>query len=346
MRVAEYMATCLTDPISGYYVTREPFGRDGDFTTAPEVSQMFGELIGLWAVAVWQELGEPDRFVLAELGPGRGVLIADALRAAAVRPGFAAAAEIALLEISPALRAKQEAALAGLAEPVFVDHIDALPEGPLIAIANEFFDALPIRQFVHQDDGWAERMVGIGDDGNLTFGRGPRVDLQWQSAGGPEAAMPPPEASSVLEIRPAGEAIVESLATRIVANGGAALAIDYGHLAPDYGDTLQAIFQQQYDDPLAHPGEADLTAHVDFSALAAAAAAAGAPPRPVLEQGALLARLGITERAKQLAEGKDDDTREAIAIALARLVDEDQMGRLFKAMAFAPPGFAVPAFDR
>jgi len=346
MSVAEYMATCLTDPTDGYYTTREPFGRSGDFVTAPEVSQMFGELIGLWCVATWQQLGEPERFVLAELGPGRGTLIADALRAASVRPSFAAAADIALLEVSPALREKQQAALAGLAEPYFVESVDEIPGGPLIVIANEFFDALPIRQFVHADGQWAERMVGIDDDGKLVFGRGGRVELEWQAAGGSSAAIPPPEPGSVLEIRPSGEAIAEALGARIAAEGGAALVVDYGHITPDYGDTLQAIYHQNYDDPLAHPGEADLTSHVDFSALAAAAAAAGAPPRPVLEQGALLARLGITERAQQLAEDKDDATREAIAAALARLVDEDQMGRLFKAMAFAPPDFAVPAFDQ
>lgn len=345
MSVAEYMATCLSDPQDGYYMGHDPFGRGGDFITAPEISQVFGELIGLWCVATWQELGSPERFVLAELGPGRGTLMADALRAAQLRPGFGESAELVFLEISPTLRDIQQRSLSGLADPIWVDQVDDIPDGPLIVIANEFFDALPIRQFIHDDGHWAERMVGVDDDGKLIFGRGPRVELEWRGEDGPDAGVPDPRPGSVLEIRPAGEAIVETLAGRMAAEGGAGLVIDYGHLAPGLGDTLQAIYHQTQDDPLAHPGEADLTSHVDFAALAAAALSAGAPPRTPLEQGALLARLGILERAKQLAEDKETPVREMIAAAVERLVSEEQMGRLFKALAFAPPGIAVPAFD-
>ncbi len=372
MTVAEYMAACLGDPEHGYYMRREPFGRGGDFITAPEISQIFGELIGAWAAATWEAMGRPSPFILAELGPGRGTLTADLIRAARVRPEFGAAVNLHLVESSPRLRTAQGETLAraGLAA-TWHDRIESPPAGPLILVANEFFDALPIRQFVRTEAGWAERMVGVDADGRLAFGLraseqlptsfrrkpesiagGPtwpavgdkRHGLRWTpaSAGVTERSAPEGE---ILETSPAAAAIMSEVASRIAKDGGAALIIDYGYASPAFGDTLQAVRHHRYDDPLAAPGEADLTAHVDFAALARAASEAGARPRPVTTQGELLARLGIAARAERLSRDKDAATRAAIASAAARLTAPEAMGELFKVLAVSKPDLALPAFD-
>ena len=336
--VADYMALALGDPEHGYYMAREPFGRAGDFVTAPEVSQVFGELIGLWAVATFEAMGAPQRFVLAELGPGRGTLTADLIRAARLRPAFLTAAEIHLVESSPRLRAIQKATL-GDVRATWHDTIATLPGGPAIVVANEFFDALPVRQYVRTEVGWAERMVGLDEAGRLAFGLRPLPDA---AAPAPVAAT---EVGAVLEVSPASTAIMAMLAGRIAAEGGALLAIDYGYEGPAFGDTLQAVQGHRYADALAEPGAADLTAHVDFAALARAAAAAGARPRPLVSQGDFLARLGIAARAERLAAGKDAAAREAITAAVNRLVAPEAMGRLFKVLAASDSGLALPAFD-
>jgi NADH dehydrogenase [ubiquinone] 1 alpha subcomplex assembly factor 7 len=339
MTIAEYMAACLGDPQDGYYTTRDPFGRGGDFITAPEVSQMFGELIGAWGAATWLAMGRPARFILAELGPGRGTLMADALRAARAAPGFGEAAEIHLVETSPRLRAVQEATLAKAgAQATWHDRVADIPVGPMILIANEFFDALPIRQLIHTVDGWAERMVGLAADGDLAFGLRP---IGQPGKGAPEAAW----RGAFGEISPAGGAIVAEIAARLVAEGGAALIVDYGYDGSGGGDTLQAVRRHQFDDPLAAPGEADLTTHVDFAALRGAASAAGAAVRPLVGQGAFLMRLGLAERAAVLARGKDAATQGAISAAVERLAGEGAMGTLFKVLALSAPGLALPAFD-
>jgi NADH dehydrogenase [ubiquinone] 1 alpha subcomplex assembly factor 7 len=386
--IADYMAACLGDPEHGYYMRREPFGRGGDFTTAPEISQIFGELLGLWAVAVWQAMGAPSPVALAELGPGRGTLMADAMRATCIRPAFGTAADIHLVETSPRLQAVQRQTLAGL-DPAWCLRVEDLPAGPMILIANEFFDALPIRQFVRSNGGWAERMIGIGADGGLGFGLRPAMPVTpylpscspHPSSYGeakprpedphpqgirrvPESGPPlnPPIKSGegddnrglgptvcneevVREISPAALAIVETLSGRLMRDGGAALIIDYGHTEPGFGDTLQAVRHHHYDDVLAAPGESDLTAHVDFAALSAGAAKAGAFARPVLTQGEFLRRIGIAERAEALARGKDQATRSAIGSAVARLVEPRAMGELFKVLAISSPGLALPGFD-
>jgi SAM-dependent MidA family methyltransferase len=438
--VADYMALCLGDPEHGYYMAREPFGRSGDFVTAPEVSQVFGELIGVWAVATFEAMGSPSSFVLAELGPGRGTLIADLYRAARLRPSFLDAARVHLVETSPRLRAVQEATLSGVPVAWHAD-VASLPSGPAIVIANEFFDALPIRQYVRSRTGWAERMVGLDDSGRLKFGlrplpagsvgevrdtaadptsplplwerdrvRGSDVssesddsfksgdltpspappafagvrDLSHEGRGGPAspAASPPSpsprrkpgsiagvsagpdhppsrqglrwtpafagvteEEPDILETSPAATAIISALASRIAAEGGAALIIDYGYEGPAFGDTLQAVRGHAYADPLAEPGAADLTAHIDFGALARAATEAGASPRSLVTQGEFLGRLGIAARATRLAAGKDAQTREAVAAAVHRLVAPDAMGDLFKVLALSQSGLALPAFD-
>lgn len=341
--VADYMAMCLGDPEYGYYMAREPFGRGGDFVTAPEVSQVFGELIGLWAISTWTAIGSPPSLVLAELGPGRGTLMADLLRAARVRPAFLAAAEVHLVETSPRLRAVQEATLAGH-RVNWHAAMDTLPPGPAIVVANEFFDALPIRQYVRGREDWAERMVGLDGEGRLAFGLRP-VD-----GAAPSLPSLPADggavAQAVVEVSPAATAIMGASAGRVAKEGGAFLAIDYGYEGPAFGDTLQAVRRHAFADPLADPGEADLTAHVDFGALAMAATDEGARAWPLLTQGAFLSRLGIAARAERLAAGKDAATTAAIAAAVRRLTAPDAMGTLFKVLGVSQSGLAaLPGFD-
>ncbi len=378
--VADYMAACLGDPDHGYYVSREPFGRGGDFITAPEVSQMFGELIGAWSVLTWEAMGAPSPFALAELGPGRGTLMADLLRATRVRPAFGEAARVHLVETSPRLREVQQARLTGSGvKATWHERIDDLPTGPLIVIANEFFDALPIRQFVRTAKGWAERMVGVDDLGRLAFGLRPMAmpvyddplgaatlsasssakadDRDLWAATSSRMSQPivsgPPvkpeddnaEAAKVLETSPAATAIVGTLSERLARYGGAALIIDYGYEGPAVGDTLQAVRRHRHDDPLAAPGEADLTAHVDFAALAGAADGAGGVARRLTTQGAFLTRLGIVERAARLGEGKDSETKASLQSAVDRLCGRQTMGDLFKVLAVAQPGLVLPVFD-
>ena len=335
--VADFMALCLADPDHGYYMRREPFGRAGDFVTAPEVSQIFGELVGIWAVAVWEMMGGPRPFVLAELGPGRGTMMADILRTAKIKPAFLKAADIHLLEISPRLREVQRATLGATGMAIhWHTRLDDLPRAPAIIIANEFFDALPVRQFQWSDKQWSERMVGLNADGVLAYGLEP-VEQRALSVTLPEGA--------VIEASPAGKAAMASIGGRLAAHGGAALVVDYGSADPGHGNTLQAVREHKYVDPLAEPGEADLTAHVDFPALARAAEAAGAKARAVMRQGEFLIRLGLVDRANVLGRGKDRKTRDAIAAAIERLAGPKAMGDLFKVLAISHPTLKLPVFD-
>jgi SAM-dependent MidA family methyltransferase len=333
MRLDRFMALCLGHPDHGYYMTAEPFGEAGDFTTAPEISQMTGELIGLWAAQLWQEIGRPAPLRLVELGPGRGTLMADALRAARLVPGFRDAAEVWLVETSPRLRALQRAAVPAARH---ANTLDAVPPGPMLLIANEFFDALPIRQFHCHGGHWRERQVGLDGD-RLVWGLGPAAgDLPDEA---PEDA--------VLERCPAGEAVAAQIGTRLKAAGGAALILDYGAEPPAHGggDTLQALRKHAPADPLAAPGQADLTAHVDFTALGAALRAGGAAVAPLLTQGDFLGRLGIAARAEALARAHPDRAAD-VAAQRHRLTAPDQMGTLFKALAATGPGQpAPPAFE-
>ncbi|TPE51509.1 class I SAM-dependent methyltransferase [Amaricoccus solimangrovi] len=336
MPLDEYMALCLGHPEHGYYATRDPLGAAGDFTTAPEISQMFGELVGAWLAEVWRGQGAPARFVLAELGPGRGTLMRDALRVASRLPGFAEAAELWLVETSPALRARQAETLAGHG-PNWAARVEELPAGPLYLVANEFFDALPARQFRRADMAWLERLVERAGPG-LAFRWGPpRAE--------PELARRFPLApdGAVVECCPAAEAIAGAVGARIASAGGAALVIDYGAW-DGTGDTLQALRAHDSVDPLAEPGAADLTTHVRFRALAEAAgpvAVAG----PVA-QGVFLERLGITARANALARGRDAGGVAAIAAAHRRLTHPDEMGNLFRVLGFAPSNSApLPGLD-
>lgn len=332
--VADYMAECLLHPEHGYYATREPFGQGGDFVTAPEVSQIFGELLGLGLVQAWADQGAQAPAVLAELGPGRGTLMADMLRAARVLPAFGAAAGVHLVEASARLRAVQAARLAG-ARPVWHDSADSLPEAPLFLVANEFFDALPVRQFLRTPGGWSERMVGLSG-GRLAFGQAPAAPLAALAH-----RLDDTRPGDVVELCPAAPGIMAAVAGRIARHGGAALIVDYGGWR-SLGDTLQALREQAFDDPLAHPGEADLTAHVDFEPLARAATPAGAAVSRLVPQGALLERLGIAARVARLARDLGPEGREALEAAHRRLTDPQEMGTLFQALAVFPPGAAPP----
>lgn len=341
MPVSRYMALALGHPRHGYYMTRDPLGAPGDFTTAPEISQMFGELIGLWAVAAWQQMGVPDPFRLIELGPGRGTLMADALRAARLVPAFGAAARLHLVETSPVLRQSQARALP-TAGPHWHDRIEDVPDGPALIIANEFFDALPVDQYVFRNGKWHERRVGLDADRRLAFGLDPAPS---RAAAAFATHLPPPGEGAVLEHMQSGAA--RALAARLAAQGGAALVIDYGH-AGGYGDTLQALARHLFADPLEAPGTADITAHVDFSALARIAVAAGLKAFGPLEQGGFLARLGIEARAARLKRDAPEATRAAVDAAARRLAGtgDGEMGRLFKVLVLAHPALgAPPAFD-
>jgi NADH dehydrogenase [ubiquinone] 1 alpha subcomplex assembly factor 7 len=301
-----------------YYATHDPFA---DFTTAPEITQAFGEVLGAWAAVTWQAMGCPDPVILAEAGPGRGTLMADALRAVArVAPAFRAALRLHLVETSPRLRAIQAAALPGA---TWHDDLDALPPGPMILLANEFLDALPIRQFVHRDGVWMERFVADG---------------VWVEQ--PAAPSLPAEAApgEVREMR--DPVLATSLGARLRGQGGAALFLDYGPAASGPGDSLQALCGGKPADPLGTPGAADLTAHVDFAAFAVAA---GVPAHGPLPQGKFLTRLGLFQRIDRLARTQPPRRAMAMIEAGRRLAEPDRMGALFKAMALTHPDLPIPA---
>jgi SAM-dependent MidA family methyltransferase len=308
-----------------YYATRDPLGTGGDFTTAPEISQMFGELVGLWLADLWDRAGRPGGACYVELGPGRGTLAADALRAmarAGLRP------PVHLVETSPVLRRAQEDRVPAA---TWHSEVSSLPEGvPLLVVANEFFDALPVHQLVTTERGWCERMV-THRDGRFVPVPGPLRGSRGQAAPG-----------TVRETSPAGVAVVRQIASLIARKGGAALIIDYGHECSAAGETLQAVAAHEYADPWAEPGERDLTAHVDFQALGEAAAGEGVRVVGPREQGAWLEALGIEVRAETLARAAPERAEE-VASARRRLTAPEEMGRLFKTMALVAPGWPEPA---
>lgn len=337
--VSEYMAACLFDPQDGYYTAREPFGAEGDFTTAPEISQMFGELLAVWAWSAWTANGKPVPSVLAEIGPGRGTLMADMLRTLGhLDPSFVTLTRVAMIEASPRLTEIQRGKLAaGRARPTWYQDISALPALPLVIVGNELFDALPMRQFVRTSQGWRERMIALDGEGRLTFATG---------MGGLDPALLPADAAdapegAIFEAAPAREALMDTIASRIANHGGAGIFIDYGHVQPGIGDTLQAMRGHRFDDALAHPGRADLTSHVDFAALAAVARGHGLETR-FMTQGEFLIGMGLLERAGALGANCDAATRERLQGEVERLAAPDAMGTLFKVLTIAPKGIAVP----
>jgi SAM-dependent MidA family methyltransferase len=344
--VPEFFTRCLHDPRDGYYAMRPDLGAGGDFITAPLVSQMFGELIGLWAVETWTRMGRPAPFRLVEMGPGDGTLISDLLRAGRLEPAFLAAAEVWLVEVSEPLRAKQAARLGE--GPRWVGRLDEVPAGaPMILVANELLDCLPARQFVRTEGGWAERVIGLGEDGELAFGlRG-----LGKSAGAEITPLPHPTPNEgegsigqIYESSPAQAALASDIAHRLVTDGGAALLIDYGRDAPEAGDTLQALRNHAKVDPLKTAGLADLTVWADFPSVVAAAREAGAKAGPILTQGEFLRALGIEQRAQALSTARPDRA-DQIGRQLDRLVGEAQMGALFKVACLAAPDLSPPLFE-
>lgn len=332
--LADYMAECLFHPSYGYYTTRPPFGTEGDFTTSPEISQMFGELVGLSLAQYWMDMGK-KRSVLVELGPGRGTLMSDIWRATRGVPGFHASVRIVMLEASPRLRDLQRQTLVDC--PVeWIERIDQLPEEPMLLVANEFFDALPIRQFSRCPSGWQEILVGLVGD-QLTLGKGAPAQF-------PALAhrLGDTVDGEIVEICPALASIAKTIGSRITTHGGTALIFDYGGWR-SRGDTFQAIERHKFAQPLENPGLADLTAHVDFEALAQAARPA---EHRYATQGQVLAALGIDQRAAVLAARLQGEARQSHLNAYHRLTHPSEMGSLFKVLALyhpdmpPPPGFA------
>lgn len=345
MSLERFMMLSALHARHGYYQTKMPFGTRGDFITAPEIHQMFGELLGLWAAEVWHALGAPARLNLIELGPGRGTLMMDVLRAARVVPEFRQALDVHLVEASEMLRQEQRRTLA--AEEIAItwhEDIEALPRGPMIVLANEFFDALPVRHYVKGRDGWHERLIGLDAEGKLCFGLSPGAEPALASDA---------QEGEIVEIGIIAQRLMSQLADHVARDEGAALIIDYGHVATQAGETLQAVRGHAYADPLAAPGEADITVHVDFAALAKAARAAGADAHGPVTQGLFLSRLGIFQRAEALKRRADAGQATAIDSALARLAmpgpvtgPKASMAELFKVLAVTTPGLPVPpGFD-
>ena len=335
MPVWRYMELCLMHPQHGYYLSRDPLGREGDFTTSPEVSQMFGELLGLWSASIWKAMGSPPALRLIELGPGRGTMMADALRALRVLPPLYQSLSVHLVEVNPMLRERQYATLSGVHDITWHESIDEVPEGPAVILANEYFDVLPIHQMVRRETGWHERTVGIDANDRLYFAAAAEPTPHFEVLLPPLVRAAP--LGAVFEWRPDTE--IMKLATRVRDQDGAALIIDYGHLRSDAGDTFQAIARHSFVDPLKNPGEADVTAHVDFQALARAAEDVGARVHGPVTQGDFLKRLGVEARAAGLMAKATPEVSADIAGALRRLTDSGRggMGSMFKVMAVSDP---------
>ncbi len=331
--VAEYMSLAA----EAYYKNKDPFGAAGDFTTAPEISQMFGEMIGAWLVDVWLQMGRPENVKLVELGPGRGTLAADIMRTISAWPDFRSVVSLHLVETSPRLRDVQAVALKGI-RAGWYDSFSEVPEGLCFVVANEFFDALPVHQFKKTAGGWQERCVGYDAEKNAFLFTTTPLDFDITGMM-PEEFMEAP-AGSIFEISPASLGIIDEISQRLKRCGGAALILDYGHALPGLGDTLQAVSQHRYADVLEAPGERDITAHVDFGTLATVAGQSAAVAGPVT-QGQFLIAVGIEARAEKLGENATDKQRRDIMSALCRLVAPQAMGRLFKVMALTPKAATI-----
>ena len=344
MSIAAFMTEALFDPRDGYYATKDPIGAGADFITAPEISQMFGELMGLWAAQSWMDMGKPAAFQLVELGPGRGTMMAEALRAARTVPGFMDAAHVVLIEASAALKAVQAQTLGPTGAQIrWVDRLESVPPGPAIVLGNEFLDCLPVRQAIRRGDDWHERMIGLDADAAFIFVLGPPLGADADLI--PGRLRDAPE-DSLVELRPGDRQVVDALAARFADAPGRALFIDYGPATSETGDTLQAVKAHKKVPPLEAPGTADLTARVDFESLAAAGRAAGLAVSGPVTQGDFLIGLGLEARAAALCQAAPDK-RAVFARQVWRLADPEQMGTLFKLVCLdadglpAPPGFTA-----
>lgn len=344
--VTDYFAMCLADPQFGYYRTREPFGAAGDFITAPEISQLFGEMMGIFLLHAWQRHGMPSPVRIVEVGPGRGTMMADMLRVIhKLSPALYEAASVHLVETSERLQKIQSQTL--------VEHkwkiswhtgFDEVPGGFLLLAANELFDAIPIRQFVKTPEGFRERVVGLSADDELAFLAG-TASIDPKMLPAPPAGVP---TGTIFETSPSREAVMAAMCERLQNNGGTAVIIDYGYMTTAFGDTLQAMLAHQYDPPLASPGEADITSHVDFESLMLQAQAAGVQVNGLMYQGDFLLGLGLIERASALGAGKDMLAQEAIRLGVERLAGtgEGKMGELFKVLCVSHPAVDLVPFRK
>jgi NADH dehydrogenase [ubiquinone] 1 alpha subcomplex assembly factor 7 len=342
MTMAEYMALCLGHPKHGYYMSRDPFGRSGDFITAPEVSQMFGEMIGLWIADLWIKMGSPKDFVLLECGPGRGTLMADILRATKTLPGFHEAKKLYLMEMSPVLKDAQKRALS-IYDPVWIDDLSQLPaKAPVILVANEFLDALPVRQFERKNGEWSERCVSITDNDTLVF-----IPMKVDPRGMPGIpdVILESEKDGIFDTSPHLNQFIKSVDILLKTQSGVALFVDYGHERTSMGDTLQAMKSHEYADIFETPGLCDLTAHVDFENIERIAQSDGLVVHGPTTQRAFLKELGIEVRAERLKAGANPDQIQNLESGLNRLIDTKQMGSLFKVLALChDPNIEIAGF--
>jgi len=340
MDLGEYMSLCLGHPQHGYYVTRDPLGVDGDFTTAPEISQLFGEMIGVWLADLWIKMGKPPECILLECGPGRGTLMSDIMRATKSVPGFHSAMKIHLLEMSPVLRNRQSEVLANY-ETQWIDDLNALDSAiPVLLVANEFLDALPIRQLVRKDGAWLERVIGLDD--NDTLCPGLKAADQTLINHLPLAQISDEE-EGVFEISPVLNHFINFVDILLKKQRGAALFIDYGYAHTCSGETLQAMKGHRFANPFDTPGLCDLTAHIDFENIARLAKADGVAVHGPATQRTFLQALGIELRAERLKSGAKPDQIASIDSGLNRLIDTQQMGILFKVMALCHDPKITPA---
>ena len=340
MDLGEYMSLCLGHPQFGYYMTRDPFGAQGDFTTAPEVSQMFGEMVGMWLADLWMKLGSPKEFILLECGPGRGTLMEDIMRTTKGLPGFHEAARLHLMEMSPVLRGAQKRKL-GIYDPVWIDDLSQLPASlPVLLVANEFLDALPVRQLLHADGQWAEVVVGLDQNDTLCLGRKGADILLLEAV--PEAILKG-EDDGFFEVSPVLNQFIKSVDILLKKQNGVALFVDYGHERTAMGSTLQAVKSHRFTSIFDSPGETDLTAHVDFENVGSLARADGLAVHGPVTQRKFLRGLGIEVRAERLKGGANESQKGDIDMALNRLIDTKQMGSLFKVLALCHDAKLQPA---
>lgn len=338
--VADYMRICLFDPADGYYTRRDPFGADGDFVTAPEISQMFGELVAAWLVAAWEASGRPPQPLFVEIGPGRGTMMRDMLRTVdRIDPGLLAMSDVVLVEASPRLAGVQRQALASSpGNPAWAATVNELPGRPLFVVGNELFDAIPARQFVFAGGAWRERMVALSTDGELRFAAGAPAAAPRQT--GQRDSVPE---GTIFEVAPAREGMLHHIASHIAAHGGAGLFFDYGSLQGGFGDTLQAVKAHEPVSVFDFPGDSDLTSHVDFAALADVARAHGLVPW-LGTQREFLTATGMVQRSERLIAGTGPQKAAQIAAERDRLIGESEMGELFKVIAIAAPDLALYPF--
>ncbi|KTQ82332.1 hypothetical protein NS226_22310 [Aureimonas ureilytica] len=344
IRLDRFWNIALFDREHGYYATRDPFGAGGDFVTAPEVSQMFGELIGAWLVAAWRELGRPSPFVLCEVGPGRGTLLYDMLRSIRqIDPDMLRAARVRIVETSDRLAALQIERVSRFDLPIArYRRIEELDRLPLLLVGNELLDAIAMRQLRFSNGAWREREIGSGADGTLVVCDGALL----RAVPAPLAALGRPEEGAMFEFSPERDAFIGTLAGHIASQNGAALLIDYGHLATGFGDTLQALRRHRFTSALEAVGEADITSHVDFERVLALGSALGVAHTGAMTQGAFLLALGLLERAGALGSAMDEAGRQELAAAVHRLAGNgpDDMGDLFKVAALSSARLSLPPF--